>query len=127
VTELGLLARWAHLAASVLLVGSAGLLLAAGHTDRPTALRWQARVSTLSRVLVAVALAAGVVALAQQAAVLEQRAAAALEPASLARVALETQAGIVWTVRQSLLLLLGAFLAFRADLSRRVDWRAARG
>jgi putative copper resistance protein D len=127
VTELGLLARWAHLAASVLLVGSAGLLLAAGHTDRPTALRWQASVSTLSRVLVAVALTAGVVALAQQAAVLEQRAGAALEPAALARVALETQAGIVWTVRQSLLLLLGAFLAVRADLSRRVDWRAARG
>jgi putative copper resistance protein D len=127
VNELGLLARWAHLAASVLLVGAAGLLLAAGHSDRPTALRWQAWVTRLAGALVAVALAAGVLALAQQTASLEQRPAAALEAAALARVALETQAGIVWTVRQSLLLLLGAFLAVRADLARRSDWRAARG
>jgi putative copper resistance protein D len=126
VSELGLLARWAHLAASVLLVGAAGLLLAAGHSDRPTALRWQAWVTRAAGALVAVALAAGVLALAQQTASLEQRPAAALEPAALARVALETQAGIVWTVRQSLLLLLGAFLAVRADLARRSDWRAAR-
>lgn len=125
-TELGLLARWVHLAASVLLVGAAGLLLLAGYSDRPTARQWQARVAGRSSVLVAIAVLAGVLALAQQAASLEQRAAAALEPAALARVALETQAGIVWTVRQSLLLLLGAFLAFRADLSRRADWRAAR-
>ena len=125
-TELGLLARWVHLAASILLVGGAGLVLVAGDSDRPTALRWQATVSRLSRALVALALAAGVVALGQQAASLEQRAAAALEPAALARVALETQAGLVWTVRQSLLLLLGAFLALRADLSRPLDWRAAR-
>jgi putative copper export protein/mono/diheme cytochrome c family protein len=126
VTELGLLARWVHLATSVLLVGGAGLLLLAGHTDRPTALRWQTAIGRLSRVLVAVALAAGVVALAQQAATLEQRPAAALEPASLSRVALETQAGIVWSVRQSVLLLLGAFLTVRADLTRRLDWRSAR-
>jgi putative copper resistance protein D len=126
VTELGLLARWLHLAASIVILGSAGLLLMAGHSDRPTAIRWQAKLSTRSRILVLVALAAGVVVLAQQAASLEQRPAAALEPAALARVALETQAGIVWTVRQSVLLLLGAFLALRADLSRKVDWRAAR-
>ena len=125
-TELGLLARWVHLATSVLLVGGAGLLLLAGHSDRPTALRWQATIVRLSRVLVALALAAGVVALAQQAASLEQRPAAALEPASLSRVALETQAGVVWIVRQSVLLLLGAFLTLRADLTRRLDWRSAR-
>jgi putative copper resistance protein D len=126
VTELGLLARFFHLAASVVIVGSAGLLLLAGHSDRPTALRWQARVSALSRALVLLALVTGVTTLAQQAATLEQRTAAALEPAALARVALETQAGVVWTVRHGVLLLLGAFLAARADLSRRLDWRAAR-
>jgi putative copper resistance protein D len=126
VTELGLLARWIHLAASIFLVGGAGLLLAAGHTERPTALRWQATLARLSRVLIAVALLAGVAALAQQTASLEQRPAAAFEPASLSRVALQTQAGIVWVVRHSLLLLLGAFLLLRADLSRRADWRAAR-
>jgi putative copper resistance protein D len=41
-------------------------------------------------------------------------------------VAVETQAGIVWIVRQSLLLLLGGFVFARADVSRRLDWRAAR-
>jgi putative copper resistance protein D len=126
VNELGLLARWVHLAASMLLVGGAGLLVMAGHSDRPTALRWQARVVRLAGALVLVALIASMLALAQHTASLEQRAAAALEPAALARVALETQAGIVWTVRQSLLLLLGAFLLARADLSRRTDWSAAR-
>ena len=125
-SELGLLARWVHLAASVLLVGGAGLLVIAGHSDRPTVLRWQARVARLAGALVILALIAGLGALAQQTASLEQRPAAALEPAALARVALETQAGIVWTVRQSLLLLLGAFLLARPDLSRRVDWSAAR-
>ncbi len=98
----------------------------AGHSDRPTARCWQARVGRLAGALVLVALTAGVLALAQQAATLEQRPAAALEPSALVRVALETQAGIVWTVRQSLLLLLGAFLLARADLSRRADWSAAR-
>ena len=125
-SELGLLARWCHLAASILLVGGAGLIVLAGHSDRPTALCWQARVGRLAGVLVVIALTAGVVALAQQTATLEQRPAAALEPASLTRVALQTQAGLVWTVRQSLLLLLGAFLVMRADLAARADWRAAR-
>jgi putative copper resistance protein D len=127
VSELGLLARWVHLAASILLVGGAGLVVLGGHSDRPTARCWQARVGRLASALAVVALIAGVVALAQQTASLEQRPAAALEPASLARVALETQAGVVWTVRQSLLLLLGAFLVMRADLTARPDWRAARG
>ena len=126
-TELGLLARFIHLAASVLLVGSAGLLVIAGHSDRTTARRWHAQMVVLSRVLVVLALVAGVVALAQQAASLEQRAAAAFEPGALARVALETQAGAVWTVRQSLLFLLMVFLSLRADLSRPLDWKAARG
>jgi copper resistance protein D len=126
VSEFGLLARWLHLSASILLVGGAGLMIMAGHSDRPTALRWQARVGRLARILVLVALVSGAAALAQQTASLEQRAAAALDPAALARVALETQAGIVSTVRLSLLLLLGAFLVMRADLTARIDWRAAR-
>ena len=125
-SELGLLARWVHLGASIVLVGGTALVIAAGRSDRPTALRWQARVLGLARALVLLALIASVVALAQQAASLEQRPAAALEPAALARVALETQAGIVWTVRQSLLLLLGAFLVMRADVSGRADWTASR-
>ena len=99
----------------------------AGHSDRPTALGWQTRVGRLACALVVVALTSGAVALAQQTASLEQRPGAALEPAALARVALETQAGMVWTLRLSLLVLLGAFLVMRVDLTSRVDWRAARG
>jgi putative copper resistance protein D len=126
VSELGLLARFVHLAASILIVGGAALLIIAGHSDRATAQRWQSRVERLTRALVVIALAAGIVALAQQAASLEQRPTAAVEPAALWRVAVETRAGIVWIVRQSLLLLLGGFVFARADVSRRVDWRAAR-
>ena len=125
-SELGLLARFVHLAASILIVGGAALLIIAGHSDRATARRWQAQVERLTRALVVIALAAGIVALAQQAASLEQRTTAAVEPAALWRVAVETQAGTVWIVRQSLLLLLGGFVFARADVSRRVDWRAAR-
>ncbi|HXU88444.1 MAG TPA: CopD family protein [Methylomirabilota bacterium] len=124
--ELGLVARFVHLAASILTVGSAAFLIIAGHSDRATARRWQAQVQRLMRALVVMALAAGVVALAQQAASLEQRPRAAVEPAALWRVAVETHAGAVWIVRQSLLLLLGGFIFARADVSRRVDWRAAR-
>jgi putative copper resistance protein D len=126
VTELGLLARFVHLAASLLIVGSAALLLLAGRSDRPTALAWEARVLTLARVLVWLALAAGFVVLAHQAATLEARPAAALEPAALARVALETRFGHVWVVRQGLLLVLGVFVALRLDVRRALDWRAAR-
>ena len=125
-SELGLLARFVHLAASILIVGGAALLIIAGHSDRATARRWQAQVERLTRALVVIALAAGIVALAQQTASLEQRTTAAVEPAALWRVAVETQAGTVWIVRQSLLLLLGGFVFARADVSRRVDWRAAR-
>jgi putative copper resistance protein D len=127
VTEVGFLAHYLHLSASLLVVGSAALLLLAGRSDRATALRWQARVVTVVRALTWLALAAGVGALAYQASVLEGRAAAALEPAALARVALETRFGLAWIVRQGLLLVLAVFVGLRLDLTRPVDWRAARG
>ncbi|MEX2148289.1 MAG: CopD family protein [Candidatus Rokuibacteriota bacterium] len=123
---LGLLVRWIHLACSVLLVGGGGMLLIAGPTDRPTALRWQARVGAACRALAAAAILSGIGVLAHQTAVLEGRPAAALEWRSLARVLLETQSGTVWLVRHGLLVVLAAFLAMRGDLSRRLDWRAAR-
>lgn len=126
-TELGLLARFVHLSASLLIVGSATLLLLAGRSDRPTALAWEFRVVALTRALVWLALAAGVAVLAHQAATLEGRGTAALEPAALARVALETRFGHVWVVRQGLLLVLGVFVSLRWNLGTRLDWRAARG
>jgi len=127
VTALGLLARFVHLSASILIVGGAAMIVLAGRSDRPTALAWESRVVALTRTLVWLALAVGVVVLAHQAASLESRAAAAVEPPALARVALETRFGHVWLVRHGLLLLLGVFVTLRFDVRRAVDWRAARG
>ena len=121
------LARWLHLVASILLVGGAAAVLLAGPPNRPTARRWEAWILTGCRALVVVALASALVAVGVQAVRLEDRAAAAFEPAALARFLLQTQAGTVWLVRGGLLFLLGAFVAMRADLGDRADWRAARG
>jgi putative copper resistance protein D len=127
VTALGLVARFVHLSASILIVGSAALVLLAGRSDRPTVLAWEARVVAWTRALVWLALAAGVLVLAHQAATLEDRAGAALERTALARVALETRFGHAWLVRQGLLLVLGVFVSLRFDVRRALDWRAARG
>src|SRR5262249_59495618 len=107
--------------------GSPAVLLLAGGWDRRTALVWESRVVALTRVLVWLAIAAGGVVLAHQTATLESRAAAALEPLALARVAFETRFGQIWLVRHGVLLLLGAFVTLRLDLRRSLDWRAARG
>src|SRR5437879_5840458 len=127
VYALGLAVRFIHLAGIILLVGEAATFLLAGRSDRPTAVRWESRVLALARAVAVLTLAAGLAGLAAQTATLEGRAAAALEPAALARVLGETQSGHVWLVRQSLLLLLAAFLAVRWDVERGIDWRAARG
>lgn len=119
--------RWLHLAAGAGLAGTSALLLLAGPTDRPTALRWHARALTLCRALVLLALGSGVLVLAHQAAALTGRAAAALEPDVWSRLLLDTQSGRVWLMRGSLLLLLAAFLSIREPLVDRTDWRAARG
>lgn len=123
---LGIAIRGVHLAAGVGLAGAAVILLLAGRTDRPTALAWHARVAGAGRWLSLAALLSGVAALAWQAATLEGRAGAALDPGALARVALETRGGQVWLARQALLVLLAAFLAVRVDPRRRLDWLAAR-
>lgn len=123
----GLLARWLHLASSVFLVGATALLLIAGSSDRPTARRWESWVLTACRVLVLVALGTAIVTVAHHTAVLEERAVAALEPASLARMLTQTQGGMVWLARGGLLVLLAAFLAVRAEVRDRTDWRALRG
>ena len=122
-----LLARWIHLVSSILLVGGAATLLLAGPSDRPTARRWETWILRACAACVLVALASALVAVAAQAALLEGRVAAALEPAALTRFLLQTQGGTVWLVRGGLLFLLGAFLAMRLEIRDRTDWRAARG
>jgi putative copper export protein/mono/diheme cytochrome c family protein/peroxiredoxin len=127
VYALGLVARWLHLAGLILLVGAAATILLAGRTDRPTARLWESRVLSRALAVAVLTLLAGLALLAAQTATLEARAAAALAPAALARVLLETHFGRVWLARQGLLLLLTAFLAVRWNVERRVDWRAAHG
>jgi putative copper resistance protein D len=127
VTALGLVVRWLHLSACVLLVGHAAMLLIAGRARQPTARAWTTRVLALAGILALVALGSGVGTLAWQTAVLEDRPAAALEGSAILRVLLETRGGQVWLVRHALLVLLALFLAMRARAEDRLDWLAARG
>lgn len=110
-----------------MLVGGAAVLLIAGRSDRPTALAWQQRIVRGSGALVVVALAAGLVALAYQTAVVSGRNAAALEPASIVTVLLETQAGRIWLARLGLLVLVAAFVLLAPRAISRLDWLAVRG
>ena len=103
------------------------MILLAGRSDRPTALRWERRLLVRSRALAGLALVSGVALLLFQTAILEARAAAAVDPAALGRVLFETHGGRVWLVRHGLLLLLAAFLALRWNVDERIDWGAARG
>jgi putative copper export protein/mono/diheme cytochrome c family protein len=123
----GLLARWLHLVSSIFLAGGASLLLLAGPSDRPTARRWESWILTACGALVLLALVTGLVAVVHQTAVLEGSAAAALRPAAVARMLLQTQGGTVWLLRAGLLVLLATFLTVRAELRDRADWRALRG
>ena len=124
---LGLAVRFTHLGCSVLLVGSAMVIVLAGRSDRPTAHRWERRMLAWSRAWALVALVSGLAQLSLQTALFEGRATALLEAPALARVLFETQVGRVWLVRHSVLVLLSAFLLVDLRVARRADWRAARG
>lgn len=103
------------------------MILLAGRSDRPTALRWERRLLVRARALAGLAFVSGVALLLFQTALLEARATAAFDPAALGRVLFETHGGRVWLVRHGVLLLLAAFLAVRWTVDERVDWGAARG
>jgi len=123
----GLFVRWAHLAASVLVVGAFAMTLLAGAPRWPTARAWQARVLVWARALLLVAIVFGVASLAWQTAILEGRAGAGLDPHALMRVLLETQAGHVWLARQGLLILLAAWVMLVPERDDKTDWLVARG
>src|SRR5262245_32115648 len=116
-----------HLASSVLLVGMFSMLLIAGRSERPTAHRWEGAVVAWARCLILLALASGFVALLARTAVFEGRAQAALEPRAVWHAVLDTRPGLVWLARHALLVVLGAFLAMRVNVTDTRNWIAARG
>jgi putative copper export protein/peroxiredoxin/cytochrome c5 len=117
---------WVHLASSVLLMGAFFMLLLAGPSSVPTGRRWEEAVVAWSRLLLFVALGSGIVWLLVRTAVFENRPQAALEPRAVWQAALDTWPGLVWLARHGLLIVLGAFLAMRANLAERRNWIAAR-
>jgi len=127
VTALGWALRWMHLATSIALVGSAMMLLLAGPSDRPTVGAWQRGVARAARWLLVLALLTGLGVLLHQTALLEERASAALEPLALARVATQTQAGLVWLVRLGVLIVAGFFAMGPVRVVTPVDWLALHG
>ncbi len=99
----------------------------AGRSDRPTALAWQRRIVRGSGVLGLVAIVAAAAAIAHQTAVVSGRNAAALEPASIVTVLVETHAGRIWLARLGLLVLVTAFVGLAPRVTSKLDWLAVRG
>ncbi len=122
-----LVALWVHLASGVLLTGAFFMLLLAGPPKTPVARRWDEAVVAWSRLLVLLALGSGIVWLMARTAVFENRPHAALEVRAVWHAVLDTWPGLVWLARHGLLIVLGAFLAIRADLAETRNWIAARG
>lgn len=121
-----LAALWTHLAACVLLVGAFSMLLLAGRPSTPTAHHWEQTVMRVAAGLVILAIVAGTGWLLARTALFENRPQAALELRAVLHAVLDTWPGLVWLARHGLLLVLGAFLALRADASDRRNWIAAR-
>jgi putative copper resistance protein D len=80
-----------------------------------------------SRLLVLVAFGSGIVWLMVRTAAFENRPHAAVEARAVWHAVLDTWPGLVWLARHGLLLVLGAFLAIRADVAERGNWIASRG
>src|SRR6266446_112423 len=116
-----------HLASSVLLTGAFFMLLLAGAPSASTAHQWDARVLAWSRRLLLVVIGSGTVWLLLRTASFENRPEAAFEPWTVWHAVVDTQPGLVWLARHSLLLILGVFLAMRADVAERWNWVFARG
>src|SRR5439155_891031 len=116
-----LAALWVHLLSCVLLVGAFFTLLLAGPPRRPFARRWEETVVARSRMLVLAAIGSGIVWLLVRTAVFEGRSQAALEPRAVWHAVIDTRPGLVWLARHGLLIVLAAFLPFRARGDDRPD------
>src|SRR5262249_26311604 len=119
-------AVWVYLASSVLLVGALFLLLLAGPRTEATMRRWERSVVVRSRLLILIALVAGLVWLVARTAAFENRPGAALEPRAVWHAALDTWPGLVWLGRPGVLSVPAAFPWARVDVPARRDWVAAR-
>ena len=103
------------------------MVLLAGAPSASTAHQWDARVLAWSRRLLLVVIGSGTVWLLLRTASFENRPEAAFEPWTVWHAVVDTQPGLVWLARHSLLLILGVFLAMRADVAERCNWVFARG
>ena len=73
------------------------------------------------------AVGAGLAALGYQTAIVSGRPGAALDPAALLSVLLDTHAGRIWFARHILLVLIGAFVVLGPRAIAGIDWLAVRG
>src|SRR5262249_61801514 len=91
-------------ASAVLLAGAFGMGLVAGAPSAATAQQWEARVLAWARRLLLVVLGSGTVWLLLRTASFENRPEAAFEPWTVWHAVVDTQPGLVWLARHSLLL-----------------------
>ncbi len=122
----GLVARWIHLAAGVVAVGTFTALLLTGRSLPATARAWEARVLRWSPWLLATVLVSGIAVLAHQTALAEGRLAAVVDARALGRMLLDTHGGAVWLGRHGIVLLLAALVSLPARMEDGIDWLAAR-
>jgi putative copper resistance protein D len=124
--SLALVARFAHLAAALALIGVFAAELLAGRTDRPTLRAWRRDMARLVRAALAVLAVSGVAVLARQAALATGRPGAALEPAAWWQLLTQSEFGAVWLLRHGLLLLLAALVLLKEREQSAADWLAWR-
>lgn len=105
-TVLGVLARWIHLASTMLVFGTAVVCLLAGRPSKPSARAWEQRVLRFQAWCLGLALAVGVVLVVAQITAIEGYASAALDPDAVGRALVSTRFGAVWLVRHGVLLAL---------------------
>jgi putative copper export protein/mono/diheme cytochrome c family protein/peroxiredoxin len=126
-TTLLFTAQWIHLVLCVLLTGAFSMLFVAGQPQTAFTRQWEQRVLRGAWFVVVGAVLSGVVVMSIQTSLFEGRPAAALEPQAIWRAALGTRLGFIWMARQSLLLVLAAFLVLGRDNYAGTDWIVARG
>ncbi len=125
-SALGITLRALSTGAGLLIVGVLAMSLLAGPSDKPTARRWQQRLTRSTRWLAALLLVSGVAALGWQVTVVTGRADGATDGGAWLRLLGATHFGTVWLLRHAILLLLAALVLLRESDESRADWLAWR-